>query len=459
MVLIKFRNGIEPAPTMGKSPMRAVRFQQPQAFKNPIINTEPQQKPHQKLATSSERRNYGTKMESHEKNKTRVHNVETHERSKRSRKITRKRDEVDSDSEEEEVKSKSSKSRSRKTSFHEKPGRKEAEEGERESRHAPQELKEVVMDGKKLRLKKFQVESMMRVARNPSVCFIAKRGSGKSFLLRHIMNVYKDIPGGNVISLSERLNDFFKDFFPELFVFETFDSEIIENLLERQERIKDKSKRRVAAGKRPLDTRAWLIMDDCLSQAGSWAKKPAIAEVMMNGRHYDLFYVLTMQYPLGIGPDLRINFDFVFLFGENYSNIRRKIYDHYAGMFPTYAAFEKVFAKATSNFGCLVINNRIKSEHIEDICSWFRAEDTKIDGFLGSKSFVRQHTAWFNKDHAKKSKQDKQHFSADKLRGKRSNAPVFDIELCEEDNGSKKIQKKQRKSKSSKRHSSSSDSE
>lgn len=453
MVLIKFRNGIEPAPNMGKPGMRAVRFQQ--SSKPPVFNTEPPRKP--KVSTSSERRDFGKRMEPNEKGKTRVHNKETFERAKRSQKVSRKRDEVDSDSE-EEVKSKVSKSRSRKTSFHEKPGRKEAEEGERESRHAAPELKEVVMDGKKLRLKMFQVDWMRKIT-TPSCVFVAKRASGKSVALRHIMSAYKDIPGGNVISLSERLNDFFKDFFPDLFIFEKFDSEIIENLLERQERIKDKSKRRVAAGKRPLDTRAWLIMDDCLSQAGSWSKKPAIAEIMMNGRHYDIFYILTMQYPLGIGPDLRINFDFVFLFGENYSNIRRKIYDHYAGMFPTYAAFEKVFLKVTADYGALVINNRIKSEHIEDICFWWRAEDKKLDNYLGSKSFVNRHTAWFNKDHAKKTKQDKQHFSTDKLRGKRSNAPEFDIELCEGDNGSSKIQKKQVKSKSSKRRSSSSDSE
>lgn len=418
-MLIKFRQGIEPAPAFGKPPVRSVRFQKPSSgAKNNIEPLRAVVAP--KNATSSGRRDYS------EKKQLSIRTPIKTEPLKRSKK-SRKRDERDSDSEESEQDTKSK--RSRKTTLHETPGKFEMEQEERKSRTEPTEFQEVVVDGKKLRLKRFKPEWMMKIAKNPSVVMVAKRGSGKSVALRHIMRVYRAIPGGNVISLSERLNDFFKDFFPELFIFEKFDESILENLLERQDRIKDKNKRRIKAGKRPIDTRAWLIMDDCLAHAGTWKKSEVVAEVFFNGRHFDLFYILTMQYPLGIGPDLRINFDFVFLFGENYSNIRRKIFEHYAGMFPTYSAFEKVFSKVTKNFGCMVINNREKSDIISDMVYWWRAEDAEIKEYLGAKSFTGCHKKWFNKDYAKKERAEKGKFTNDQMRGKKSKTLDFDIEL------------------------------
>lgn len=427
-MLIKFRPGIEPAPTFGKPPVRSVRFQKPTDGKNNNIPKPPREVVPPKSATSKGRREYADKKQA----TARVSIKTAPAPSARSKRSSRKRDERDSSDEDESERDTKSK-RSRKTSLHEAAGKFEAEEGERKSRSAPGEFQEVIVDGKKLRLKRFKPEWMMKIAKNPSVVMVAKRGSGKSVALRHIMRVYNMIPGGNVISLSERLNDFFKDFFPELFIFEKFDEGILENLLERQDRIKEKNKRRVKAGKRPIDTRAWLIMDDCLAHAGSWKKSETVAEIFYNGRHFDLFYILTMQYPLGIGPDLRINFDFVFLFGENYSNIRRKIFEHYAGMFPNYNAFEKVFAKVTKNFGCMVINNREKSDVISDVVYWWRAEDAEIKEYLGAKSFTSCHKKWFNKDYAKKDRAEKGKFSNDLMRTNKSKALNFDIELEDED--------------------------
>ena len=72
-----------------------------------------------------------------------------------------------------------------------------------------------------------------------------------------------------------------------------------------------------------------------------------------------------MQYSLGIQPELRSNFDFVFLLGEDFINNRKKLYEHYAGMFPTRDIFEQVFLQVTDNYGCMVINNRLRSSDIK----------------------------------------------------------------------------------------------
>ena len=37
------------------------------------------------------------------------------------------------------------------------------------------------------------------------------------------------------------------------------------------------------------------------------------------------------------------NFDYIFILGEDMTSNRKRLYEHYAGMFPTFDVFEKVF--------------------------------------------------------------------------------------------------------------------
>ena len=84
-------------------------------------------------------------------------------------------------------------------------------------------------------------------------------------------------------------------------------------------------------------------MDDCLGSKHAWAKDKPILEMFYNGRHFQITFILTMQFPLGIGPELRSNFDYVFLLADDFVSNQKRIYDHYAGMFPNFESFRRVF--------------------------------------------------------------------------------------------------------------------
>jgi hypothetical protein len=116
-------------------------------------------------------------------------------------------------------------------------------------------------------------------------------------------------------------------------------------------------------------------MDDCMSSKHLWLKDPNILTIFNEGRHYQLTFILSMQYSLGIQPELRSNFDFVFLLGEDFITNRKKLYEHYAGMFPTKDIFEQVFLQVTDDFGCMVINNRLRSSEISKKVFWFKAQN------------------------------------------------------------------------------------
>ena len=91
-----------------------------------------------------------------------------------------------------------------------------------------------------------------------------------------------------------------------------------------------------------------------------------------------------MQYK--VFPYTSYNNDFVFILREPYIANRKRIYENFAGMFPTLESFCQVMDQCTENYECLVINNNAKSNKLQDQIFWYKAEHRK-DFKLGSKEF------------------------------------------------------------------------
>jgi hypothetical protein len=156
--------------------------------------------------------------------------------------------------------------------------------------------------------------------------------------------------------------------------------------MKRQKQVLKQMQKEMAAYKRStIDPRTFMILDDCLYDS-SWAKDKLMRLLFMNGRHWKIMLVITMQYPLGIPPNLRTNIDYVFILREPYITNRKRIYENYAGMFPTFESFCQVMDQCTENFECLVINNNAKSNKLTDQIFWYKADFHK-DFKLGSKEF------------------------------------------------------------------------
>jgi hypothetical protein len=198
------------------------------------------------------------------------------------------------------------------------------------------------------------------------------------------------------------MNSFYGNFFPDTFIHYEYKSEIIEKLLFRQEKIIEKMKEKKRQGKN-LDPRSYILMDDCLASKGTWMRDQPITTLLFNGRHYEIMYILTMQFPLGITPELRCNFDYIFLLAEDtHSNLKR-IYDHYAGMFPTFDSFRQVFTVLTGDFGSMVIDNRRKATNPLERLFWYKAGDlSKTQCMMGGKQFQKYHNCNYDKDWRKK---------------------------------------------------------
>jgi len=220
----------------------------------------------------------------------------------------------------------------------------------------------------------------------PVVVLIGRRDTGKSFLVRDLLFHHQDIPIGTVISGTESGNGFYSTHVPKLFIHDEYNTSIIENILKRQKTVLRQMKKEQEQYKKcNIDPRAFVILDDCLYDA-TWTRDKMMRLLFMNGRHWKIMLIITMQYPLGIPPNLRTNIDYVFILREPYIANRKRIWENYAGMFPTFESFCQVMDQCTENFDCLVINNNSKSNKLTDQIYWYKAAHHS-DFKLGSKEF------------------------------------------------------------------------
>lgn len=238
-----------------------------------------------------------------------------------------------------------------------------------------------------LHLRKFEMSS---IDDDKVIVMIGKRDTGKSFLCKDLLYHHQDVPVGTVISATESANQFYSNIVPPLFIHDEYHDEIVSKVLNRQKKALDRMKgEQEQYQSSKVDPRAFLILDDCLYDS-SWTKSKSIRNIFMNGRHYKLMFLVTMQYPLGIPPNLRTNIDYVFILRENIQSNRRRIYESYAGMFPTFEVFCQVLDQCTQNYECLVVNNNSKSSKLEDQVFWYKAEPHD-DFKMGASAFWEYH--------------------------------------------------------------------
>lgn len=206
------------------------------------------------------------------------------------------------------------------------------------------------------------------------VVMIGRRKSGKSILVRDILFENQDIPIGSVVSGTEDVNCFYGSMIPQVLIHRSVTPDVTGPIIKRQVLLKRKIMRMKKNGERAnIDPRAFFILDDCGFDAGSWVRDMRISYMFMNGRHCDLFFMLCIQDPLSIPPNLRGNTDFVFIFSENRLKNRQRIYDNWASMIPTFEAFCCIMDVVTENHGVLVIHISSQSKKLTDVVFYFKA--------------------------------------------------------------------------------------
>lgn len=209
--------------------------------------------------------------------------------------------------------------------------------------------------------------------KGPVIVLIGRRDTGKSFLVQDLLYFHRDVPIGTVISGTEAGNGFYQPIIPKMFIHHEYSNTIIENILRRQMfMVKKHNREKIESGRSSIDGRTFVILDDCLYD-DKWTRDKLMRMLFMNGRHWKVMLIITMQYPLGIPPVLRTNIDYVFILREPIGTNRKRIFDNYASMFPTFESFCTVMDQTTANYECLVIDNNSKETNLTDMVFWYKA--------------------------------------------------------------------------------------
>ena len=198
------------------------------------------------------------------------------------------------------------------------------------------------------------------------VVAIGKRGTGKSVLLRDILHSQRHrLEYGIAMTPTHESAASFEAFMPPSSVYREYRGDVVTTMLDMQ---RTKSHEHGMDALRSM----FLVLDDCMYDKAVMKSK-TIRDLFMNGRHYKCFFIAAVQWLMDLGPDLRTQVDYVVALRENIVSNRERLYKYFFGVFPNYEDFSRVFDACTANFECLVIDNTVNSNKIEDCIFWYKA--------------------------------------------------------------------------------------
>ena len=143
--------------------------------------------------------------------------------------------------------------------------------------------------------------------------------------------------------------------------------------------------------------RKFVIIDDLMFKGGI-SRNDTIRKLFMNGRHWGILACLTIQYCMSLDIALRGNAGYVFVCRESIISYRRKLFESFLGMLPSFAVFEKVMDACTQNYECLVLDRTARSTRVEDCLFWYRAAPS-YEFRIGSPRLWAYHRQHYDLNH------------------------------------------------------------
>lgn len=116
-----------------------------------------------------------------------------------------------------------------------------------------------------------------------------------------------------------------------------------------------------------------LIQDDLMADK-AYLNTKTQASLHLNGRHYNTATWNTSQFAMCHGPKLRGNIDYVFALKCTNMADRKRLYEYYFGVFPSFRDFNRVFEQLTQNFSAMVIDKTSDNPTVEGCIRHYKAD-------------------------------------------------------------------------------------
>ena len=223
------------------------------------------------------------------------------------------------------------------------------------------------------------------------IIVVGRPGSGKSSLIKSLFFMKKHIfPCAMVMSGSEDSNHAYQQFIPSTFVYNKYDEEKVKDFIKRQKMAKDHL------------SNPWAIMvlDDCTDDPTIF-NKPLQHGMFKRGRHFKMFYILSLQYAMDVKPVIRNNIDGIFILRDPIVANREKIWKNFASIIPDFSLFCDIMDGITEDYTALYIHNASKVNDWTECVFYYKANlDIIPKGWkFGSPEYWDFHEQRYNKDY------------------------------------------------------------
>ncbi|MAA78244.1 MAG: hypothetical protein CL916_03215 [Deltaproteobacteria bacterium] len=182
--------------------------------------------------------------------------------------------------------------------------------------------------------------------------------------------------------------EMFESCMPESCVHREFSEAAIQKILDHQNA--------TARKKKPLK-HVLIVLDDLMFDKRV-VKGQNMREIYMNGRHCAITLMITAQYCMDLGPELRSQIDYCFCLREPVVANRIKLWKYFFGGFETFDDFSLTYSQCTSDNECIAIDNTVKSNELEDFIFWYKANINMAPYKLGGPSFWKAHSTFYYTD-------------------------------------------------------------
>jgi hypothetical protein len=218
---------------------------------------------------------------------------------------------------------------------------------------------------------------------------IGRPNTGKSYLLKSLIyNKHRAIPAGMVFCGTENVTDpkdRYRNFIPDTFIYTQFEPERVVDFIKRQK----------IACKHLPNPWAFLLIDDCTDDP-KILNTPLFQNIFKNGRHWKMFFILSLQYSMDIRPGIRQQIDGTFILRESNLKSRRVLYENFAGMIPDFTTFCDIMDQLTGDYTALYIDNFSQSNQWEDNIYWYKAKPIPPSFRFGNKDYWKFHESRYD---------------------------------------------------------------
>ena len=182
---------------------------------------------------------------------------------------------------------------------------------------------------------------------NKTINIISKRNSGKSVLIKYLVNKEKKLFDRIfIISPSEQINSFYESLTPSKFIFDNFNESWCNNII----------KKMTDSMLKKENFHILIIFDDCLCDSNI-RNSESLRIIFTRGRHINISIITSLQYIHQLLPVCRTNADFVFAGNSTRNSIELLEQDY--NTFLKKDTFFNMYKLAIKNYGFFVINNGV----------------------------------------------------------------------------------------------------